>query len=124
MSSVRRLVRPTLLIVLVIAALPATLGPGSGRPVAQVGRPTPKATPGPSTSATPPTPTPDPKPAPLTLDMAVGQMMAASFGGPTITEGLRRLILDEKVGTVLIFSVLFSLLEPVLQPLVGRTFKQ
>ncbi|HXL19517.1 MAG TPA: hypothetical protein VN961_18535, partial [Streptosporangiaceae bacterium] len=88
---------------LVIAALPATLGPGSGRPVAQVGRPTPKATPGPSTSATPPTPTPDPKPAPLTLDMAVGQMMAASFGGPTITAGLRRLILDEKVGTVLIF---------------------
>ena len=108
MSSVRRLVRPALLIVLVIAALPATLGPGSGRPVAQVGRPTPKATPAPSPSATPPSPTPDPKPAPLTLDMAVGQMMAASFGGPTITDGLRRLILDEKVGTVLIFGDNFT----------------
>jgi beta-N-acetylhexosaminidase len=44
----------------------------------------------------------------LTLDMAVGQMMAASFGGPNITQGLRRLILDEKVGTVLIFSDNFS----------------
>jgi beta-N-acetylhexosaminidase len=40
--------------------------------------------------------------------MAVGQMMAASFGGPNITEGLRRLILDEKVGTVLIFSDNFT----------------
>jgi beta-N-acetylhexosaminidase len=40
--------------------------------------------------------------------MAVGQMMAASFGGPTITEGLRRLILDQKVGTVLIFSDNFT----------------
>src|SRR2546421_5132367 len=40
--------------------------------------------------------------------MAVGQMMAASFGGPPITEGLRRLILDEKVGTVLIFGDNFT----------------
>jgi beta-N-acetylhexosaminidase len=40
--------------------------------------------------------------------MAVGQMMAASFGGPTITDGLRHLILDEKVGTVLIFSDNFT----------------
>jgi beta-N-acetylhexosaminidase len=44
----------------------------------------------------------------LTVDMAVGQMMAASFGGPNITQGLRHLILDEKVGTVLIFSDNFS----------------
>jgi beta-N-acetylhexosaminidase len=44
----------------------------------------------------------------LTLDMAVGQMMAASFGGPVITDGLRHLILDEKVGTVLIFGDNFS----------------
>jgi beta-N-acetylhexosaminidase len=36
--------------------------------------------------------------------MAVGQMMAASFSGPTVTDGLRHLILDEKVGTVLIFA--------------------
>lgn len=40
--------------------------------------------------------------------MAVGQMMAASFGGPDITDGLRHLILDEKVGTVLIFGDNFS----------------
>ena len=51
---------------------------------------------------------PDERPALLTLDMAVGQMMAASFGGPDITEGLRRLILDEKVGTVLIFRDNFT----------------
>jgi beta-N-acetylhexosaminidase len=35
-------------------------------------------------------------------------MMAASFGGSNITEGLRRLILDEKVGTVLIFGDNFT----------------
>lgn len=40
--------------------------------------------------------------------MAVGQMMAASFSGPSITDGLRHLILDEKVGTVLIFADNFS----------------
>ena len=40
--------------------------------------------------------------------MAVGQMMAASFGGPNITGGLRHLILDEKVGTVLIFADNFT----------------
>ena len=109
MSPVRRLVRPALFVVLVIAAFPATLGPGSGRPVAQVGRPTPSATPAPSPSpVASPTPTPDTRPAPLTLDMAVGQMMAASFGGPTITEGLRRLIVDQKVGTVLIFGDNFT----------------
>jgi beta-N-acetylhexosaminidase len=40
--------------------------------------------------------------------MAVGQMMAASFGGPSVTEGLRHLILDQKVGTVLIFADNFT----------------
>lgn len=35
-------------------------------------------------------------------------MMAASFSGPTISDGLRHLILDEKVGTVLIFADNFS----------------
>jgi beta-N-acetylhexosaminidase len=40
--------------------------------------------------------------------MAVGQMMAASFSGPTITDGLRHLIVDEKVGTVLIFADNFT----------------
>jgi len=40
--------------------------------------------------------------------MAIGQMMAASFDGPTITDGLRHLILDEKVGTVLVFGDNFA----------------
>src|SRR2546427_4063983 len=98
---------------LVVAALPATLGPGSGHSLAQVAPSTPPAWPSatPALSprpATSPAPTPDLTPAPLTLDMAVGQMMAASFGGPTITEGLRRLILDQKVGTVLIFGDNFT----------------
>src|SRR3989475_11594566 len=93
----------------VVAALPATRGPGSGPSLAQVAPSTapawpsapPALSPSPRTS---PAPTPDSTPAPLSLDMAVGQMMAASFGGPTITEGLRRLILDQKGGTGLIFG--------------------
>jgi beta-N-acetylhexosaminidase len=106
---VRRLVRPGLVLLLVIAVLPALLGPSAARPAAQVVRPTPSviATPSPSGDP-PPVVAPDNRPAPLTLDMAVGQMMAASFGGPNITEGLRHLILDEKVGTVLIFSDNFT----------------
>lgn len=101
------LVRTALIIVLVVVALPATLGPGSGRTVGQVARTTPPATP--TASPSPPSaPAPDPRPAPLTVDMAVGQMMAASFGGPSITDGLRRLILEEKVGTVLIFADNFT----------------
>ncbi len=35
--------------------------------------------------------------------MAAGQVVAASFVGPQITPGLRHLIVDDKVGTVLIF---------------------
>lgn len=102
-----RLVRSALIILLVVVALPATLGPGSGRTVGQVARTTPPATP--TASPSPPSaPAPDPRPAPLTVDMAVGQMMAASFGGPSITDGLRRLILEEKVGTVLIFADNFT----------------
>jgi beta-N-acetylhexosaminidase len=65
----------------------------------------------PSAAPTPapaPTQATDPRPAPLSLDMAVGQMMAASFGGPNVTEGLRHLILDQKVGTVLIFGDNFT----------------
>lgn len=101
------LVRNALIILLVVVALPATLGPGSGRTVGQVARTTPPATP--TASPSPPSaPAPDPRPAPLTVDMAVGQMMAASFGGPSITDGLRRLILEEKVGTVLIFADNFT----------------
>lgn len=101
------LVRNALIILLVVVALPATLGPGSGRTVGQVARTAPPATP--TASPSPPSAlAPDPRPAPLTVDMAVGQMMAASFGGPSITDGLRRLILEEKVGTVLIFADNFT----------------
>jgi len=105
---VRHLVRPVLIVLLVVAVLPATLGPSSVRPAAQIARAVPSTTATPSPKATPSAPTPLARPAPLTVDMAVGQMMAASFGGPNITQGLRHLILDEKVGTVLIFSDNFS----------------
>ena len=109
MRPVRHLVRPGLLVLLVMAVVPATLGPSASRPAAQVGRVGASPTPTPSASpVTPSAPTPDARPADLTVDMAVGQMMAASFGGPNITDGLRHLILDEKVGTVLIFSDNFT----------------
>src|SRR6202171_3749419 len=94
---------------LVIPALPATLGPSSAHPVAQVAIVASSTSPTPSLSPVMlSAPAPDERPPLLTLDMAVGQMMAASFGGPDITEGLRRLILDEKVGTVLIFRDNFT----------------
>lgn len=104
----RRLVVPAaLLLLIVVTALPAALGPRalSGTAGLKAAIPTPTASP----LATPPPVevTPD-RPPPLTLDMAVGQMMAASFGGPAITAGLRHLILDEKVGTVLIFRDNFT----------------
>ena len=53
-----------------------------------------------SRSTTPPFRPPDP-----TLDdiTAVGQVVAVSYYGDTITAGLRHLILDDKVGTVLLF---------------------
>src|ERR1700704_1251329 len=109
MRRARPLIRPALVMVLILAVLPGTLGPRSARPGAQVARPTASPTPVSSASPVPvPLPTPDPRPAPLTLDMAVGQMMAASFGGPNVTDGLRHLILDQKVGTVLIFGDNFS----------------
>jgi beta-N-acetylhexosaminidase len=41
---------------------------------------------------------------PYPLDVAVGQMFAATFNGRVITPGLRHLILDDKVGTVLLFA--------------------
>jgi beta-N-acetylhexosaminidase len=105
---VRHVIRPALIVLLVIVVLPATLGPSSARPAARVARAVPSTTATPSPSPTSTAPTPDARPAPLTVDMAVGQMMAASFGGPNITQGLRHLILDEKVGTVLIFSDNFT----------------
>jgi beta-N-acetylhexosaminidase len=107
---IRRLaVHAALVVLLVLGALPAALGPSSAHPSAQAIRPAPTVIPTPSLRPSPtPSATPDDPPAPLSLDMAVGQMMAASFGGPNITDGLRHLILDEKVGTVLIFGDNFS----------------
>jgi beta-N-acetylhexosaminidase len=105
----RRLVaHGALVALLLLGAVPATLGPRALRqhqdavrlPGLSVSR---SLTARPKASVTV-----DDRPPPLTLDMAVGQMMAASFGGPTITDGLRHLILDEKVGTVLIFSDNFT----------------
>mgnify|MGYP001351685978 CR=1 FL=1 len=108
MRPLGRLVRTALIMLLVVGALPATLGPGSARAVAHIAPPTPSPRPTASPSPLPSVAPPDPRSALLTVDMAVGQMMAASFGGPTITDGLRRLILEEKVGTVLIFGDNFT----------------
>src|SRR2546428_1657488 len=103
----RLVVHGTLLLLLVVTASPVALGPrgSSGTPGLKAAIPSPASSP----SATPPPAeaTAGP-PAPLSLDMAVGQMMAASFGGPAITTGLRHLIVDEKVGTVLIFRDNFT----------------
>jgi beta-N-acetylhexosaminidase len=102
-------VHAALVLLLVVSAIPAILGPGPSHRsnAAAVTAPSPS----PRVSASP-APTPaelvDPRPAPLSLDMAVGQMMAASFGGPSVTDGLRHLILDQKVGTVLIFGDNFT----------------
>jgi beta-N-acetylhexosaminidase len=94
-----------LVMLLVVSALPAILAPGPTHRSIAVALVSPP--PSPSVSPTP-APTPaqpaDQPPAPLSLDMAVGQMMAASFGGRNVTDGLRHLILDQKVGTILIFS--------------------
>jgi beta-N-acetylhexosaminidase len=95
-------------LLLVLSALPGTLGAIRAHRAAQAVRATPLPAVTLSPSPDPPGPTLDDRPLPLSLDMAVGQMMAASFGGPSITDGLRHLILDEKVGTVLIFGDNFT----------------
>src|SRR5438270_11378271 len=107
MPSRRLVVHGVLLLLLVVTAAPVALGPrgSSSTPGLQAAIPSP--TPSPSATPPPVEATPD-GPAPLTLDMAVGQMMAASFGGTAITAGLRHLILDEKVGAVLIFRDNFT----------------
>ncbi|TMD47958.1 MAG: hypothetical protein E6I86_08025 [Chloroflexi bacterium] len=105
----RPLVHAVLVLLLVISAVPAILGSGPTHRSMAVAVATPSPAPSASpTLATTPAPTVDPRPAPLSLDMAVGQMMAASFGGPSVTDGLRHLILDQKVGTVLIFGDNFT----------------
>src|SRR2546430_14879169 len=102
MPSRRLVVHGVLLLLLVVTASPVALGPrgSSGTPGLKAAIPSP--TPSPSATAPPVEATPD-GPAPLTLDMAVGQMMAASFGGTAIPAGLRHLILGGKGGTGLIF---------------------
>jgi beta-N-acetylhexosaminidase len=109
-NPVRRfLVRALVAVLLVLSAVPAALGANRAPQIAQVARATPSPTPTPSPGAGPsPVPTLDQGSAPLSLDMVVGQIMAASFGGPNVTDGLRHLILDEKVGTVLIFGDNFT----------------
>jgi beta-N-acetylhexosaminidase len=101
----RLLFHAPLVLLLVVSAMPAILGSGPAHPSMAVAIVTPSASPTPATTAAQ---FADPRPAPLSLDMAVGQMMAASFGGPNITDGLRHLILDQKVGTVLIFGDNFT----------------
>lgn len=94
---------------LITCALPATLGSVAvrqrGSLAIAASHPSPSPSVQPTAAAVAPTAEPPPG---LSLDMAVGQMMAASFGGPVITDGLRHLILDEKVGTVLIFGDNFT----------------
>lgn len=80
-------------------SLPASVGPRASKDVSRgsvgagAGHPSPAAVAG-STPA---------HPEALSLDMAAGQVVAASFFGPHITPGLRHLIVDDKVGSVLIF---------------------
>ncbi len=107
MPSRRLVVHAALLGLLAVSALPAAVGPRILHPSAAVKPALPSPTPSPSATP-PPVEAAAGPPAPLSLDMAVGQMMAASFGGPVITAGLRHLIVDEKVGTVLIFRDNFT----------------
>ena len=107
MPSRRLVVHAAMLGLLAVSALPAAVGPRILHPSAAVKPALPSPTPSPSATP-PPVEAAAGPPAPLSLDMAVGQMMAASFGGPVITAGLRRLIVDEKVGTVLIFRDNFT----------------
>ena len=103
------LVHAALVLLLVVSAVPAILGSEPAHQSMTLAVVTPSEGPSASpTSAPTPTQSADPRPAPLSLDMAVGQMMAASFGGPNVTDGLRHLILDQKVGTVLIFGDNFT----------------
>ena len=107
MPSRRLVVHAAMLGLLAVSALPAAVGPRILHPSTAVKPALPSPTPSPSATP-PPVEAAAGPPAPLSLDMAVGQMMAASFGGPVITAGLRHLIVDEKVGTVLIFRDNFT----------------
>lgn len=59
----------------------------------------------------PPAPSVAPRPAPtpgLPADVALGQMLGVSFSGTEISPGLRHLIVDDKVGTVVLFRANFG----------------
>jgi beta-N-acetylhexosaminidase len=58
--------------------------------------------------ATAATPTPAPTAAPLDLTMALGQTVGVAFSGREVTPELRHLILDDKVGTVVLFRSNFG----------------
>ena len=84
MPSRRLVVHAAMLGLLAVSALPAAVGPRILHPSAAVKPVLPSPTPSPSATP-PPVEAAAGPPAPLSLDMAVGQMMAASFGGPVIT---------------------------------------
>ena len=81
-----------------LGAIPGSLGPRLAPAAARADRPVSLALDDPGPTSAYPRPRP-----PLALDLAIGEMFGASFYGPQITAGLRHLILDDKVGTVLIF---------------------
>jgi len=86
-----------------LGAIPGSLGPRLAPAAARADRPLSLALDDPGPTSAYPRPRP-----PLALDLAIGEMFGASFYGPQITAGLRHLILDDKVGTVLIFRDNFT----------------
>ena len=84
--------------ILLTACAPAVVA----RPATPSWWPAPSATPAATAGATA-----VPAPA-LPVDTAVGQMLAVSFDGRVVTDGLRHLILDDKVGSVLLFRPNFG----------------
>lgn len=87
-----------------LSAIPGTLGPRPRTAAVREQQPVRLSLddPGPNSAYT------YTRPRPLPLDLAVGEMFGASFYGPRIPPGLRHLILEDKVATVLIFRDNFS----------------
>jgi beta-N-acetylhexosaminidase len=87
-----------------LSAIPGTLGPRPQTAAVREQQPVRLSLddPGPNSAYT------YTRPRPLPLDLAVGEMFGASFYGPRIPPGLRHLILEDKVATVLIFRDNFS----------------
>ena len=98
---------------LLLALLVTACAPQLSAPSATPTPPPPSATALPTPAPTAlPTATPTPAPArvatALPITVAVGQMLSVSFVGTTITPGLRHLVLDDKVGSVLLFRPNFG----------------